>query len=205
MTKSEKYNFCWSADSRIFLILALGFTLVSLFAFLCAGFARLLAWIALLVGAAVEEIHLRESLVDFHEDACQLLVVHIVGNYIQNCAQLLILLLQAQFLVHVCDALLQSGLKGGDLVAKLLLLIFCCIWFLECSFQLIYAGCRLLAVVGEALHLATTFHSSRHVHSSVHLLRDLSQRGHILRSVVSKIETYVQQIYCSISLLVGIG
>ncbi len=78
----------------------------------------------MLVGAAVEEVHLRESLVDFHEDACQLLVVYVVGNNVQNSAQLLVLLLQAQFLVHVCDALLEPGLEGGDLVAKLLLLIF---------------------------------------------------------------------------------
>ncbi len=118
----NEYNFCWPLDSRLFLVL--GFTLVILFAFLSVGFVSLLAWVALLVGAAVEKIHFRESLIDFHKDACQLLVVHVVGNDVQNRAQLLVLLLQAQFLVHVCDALLEAGLKGGNLVAKLLLLIF---------------------------------------------------------------------------------
>ena len=78
----------------------------------------------MLVCRAVVEVHLREGLINFDENVPELRMVNIVGDDCENRAELLVLLLQSQLLVHVCDALLKTSLEGRDLVAQLLFLLF---------------------------------------------------------------------------------
>jgi hypothetical protein len=186
-------NGCFLSATGLVLVLLLLLGFISLLVLL-ARLVCLLTRVALLVGAAVEEIHFRKSLIDFHKDACQLLMVDVIWNDIQNGAQLLVFLLQTQFLVHVCNALLQTSLESWDLITELLLLVFRSLRQFEFSLELIDTSGGLLAVVCESLHFAATFHSSRHIHAAVHLLRDLGQRRHIFRCVVSQIETSAKQI-----------
>ena len=63
-------------------------------------------------GGTVVEVHLGERVVDFDKDLTKLPVVHVLRYDRQNSAQLLILLLKSQLLVHVGDPLLQSGLES---------------------------------------------------------------------------------------------
>ena len=65
----------------------------------------------MLVGRAVVEIHFGEGVVDFYENVAELRVIDILGDNRQDRAQLLVFLLKSQLLVHVCDALLKSGLE----------------------------------------------------------------------------------------------
>ena len=70
-------------------------------------------------------------------------------------------------------------------------------------FELVYSLSRLLAVLCEALDFASTLHASCHLHSAVHLLRDLGQRGHVLRRVVPKVKVLVLRQFLLVAILVA--
>ena len=172
--------------------------------FLCSWFLALVGllgvWESLLVCRAVVEVHFREGLINFDENVPELRMVNIVGDDCENRAELLVLLLQSQLLVHVCDALLKTSLEGWDLVAQLLFLLFWCVLFLKCVLELVDALRSLLAVLGEALDLASAFHSSCHLHAAVHLVCDLGERGHVLTRVVAEVEAACMQDFRTVEL-----
>ena len=58
------------------------------------------------------EIHFREPFVDLLEDLVDLARVHEVLKDSQHGAQLLMLLLDAQLLVHAVHSLFKAGLEG---------------------------------------------------------------------------------------------
>jgi len=90
-------------------------------------------------------------------------------------------------LVHIADALLQTGLKGRDLVAHLLLLLFRCRVVPQHVFEAINAFLCLLAVIREALNFADPLHSLCHLHAFIHLVRDLCQTFNVVRRVVAQV------------------
>ena len=65
----------------------------------------------LLESRAVVQIHLLESLIDLLEDAIELFRFDMGLDNREDSAELLVLLLEAQLLVHVSDSLLEAGLE----------------------------------------------------------------------------------------------
>ena len=78
----------------------------------------------LLERRAVVQVHLLERFVDLLENTTELVWLDMCLNHGQDSAELLILLFEAKFLIHIGNTLLQSCLEGRDLITQLLLLIF---------------------------------------------------------------------------------
>ena len=103
------YHVCSNSGIAI-VLLRLFLVLFGLRSAFCSGFSSgtwlFLSWERLLVRCTIVEVHLWECVVDFGEYITKSRVLDILRDNLQYCAQLLILLLKSQFLVHVCDALL---------------------------------------------------------------------------------------------------
>ena len=131
-------------------------------------------------------------------------MVHIIRYNCQDCAKLLVLLLEPQLLIHVGNALLKSGLERGNLVAQLLFLLLRGVFIFQSVLQVVDSLSSLLTVFSKTLHFAAALHTSRHLHATVHLVGDLSERGHVFTRVVTKVESTGMQDLCSIELYFAI-
>lgn len=93
--------------------------------------------------------------------------VHEVLKHGQHGAQLLMLLLDAQLLVHAVHSLFKAGLEGRDLIPHLLPLLLSGVSVNQDKFKLIDSSSCFVAVLCEVKDFTTALDAS----SLLHLLR----------------------------------